>query len=338
VKAAAAAHGLWYPPDPSSYEICSIGGNIATNAGGLCCVKYGVTTDYVLGLDVVLADGTAISLGGARLKDVAGLSLIKLFVGSEGTLGVITGATLRLVPAQLPPSTLVAVFPSVPAAAEAVVRISRRTRPAMLELMDQASINAVEDYLSMGLDRTAGALLVAQSDAGTGAAAEIGAIAEACTACDADEVFSTDDPAEGEAFAMARRAAFPAIERRGSLMLEDVGVPVPRLPQLLAGIAEIARRNDIEIPTVAHAGDGNTHPIVVYDAADPASTARAATAFTEIMALAIGLEGTITGEHGVGRLKKAQLPDQLGPDVMALTHRIKHALDPLGILNPGAVL
>ena len=338
VKAAAREHGLWYPPDPSSFEICSIGGNIATNAGGLCCVKYGVTTDYVRGLDVVLADGTAISLGGARLKDVAGLSLIKLFVGSEGTLGVITGAILRLVPAQQPPSTLVALFPTVPAAAEAVVRISRRARPAMLELMDRASINAVEDYLSMGLDRTAGALLVAQSDAGTGAPAEIALIAEACADCGADEVFSTDDPAEGEAFAMARRAAFPAIERRGSLMLEDVGVPVPRLPELLTGIAEIARRNDVEIPTVAHAGDGNTHPIVVYDAADPASVVRAATAFTEIMTLAIGLEGTITGEHGVGRLKKAQLPDQLGPDVMALTHRIKQALDPLGILNPGAVL
>ena len=169
VKAAAREHGLWYPPDPSSFEICSIGGNIATNAGGLCCVKYGVTTDYVLGLDVVLADGTAISLGGPRLKDVAGLSLRKLFVGSEGTLGVITRAVLRLVPAQQPPSTLVASFAGVPAAAEAVVAISRSGRPAMLELMDRASINAVEDYLSMGLDRTAGALLVAQSDAGLGA-------------------------------------------------------------------------------------------------------------------------------------------------------------------------
>ncbi len=338
VKAAAREYGLWYPPDPSSFEICSIGGNIATNAGGLCCVKYGVTTDYVLGLDVVLADGTAVSLGGARLKDVAGLSLIKLFVGSEGTLGVITRAVLRLVPAQQPPSTLVASFATVAAAAEAVVQISRRLRPAMLELMDQASINAVEDYLSMGLDRTVGALLVAQSDAGLGSPAEIAVLAEICATCGADEVFSTDDPVEGEAFSVARRAAFPAIERRGSILLEDVGVPVPRLPELLIGISEIARRNDIEIPTVAHAGDGNTHPIVVYDAADPVSTGRAAAAFSQIMALAIGLEGTITGEHGVGRLKKAHLPDQLGPDVMALTHRIKDALDPLGILNPGAVL
>ena len=153
VKAAAAAHGLWYPPDPSSYEICSIGGNIATNAGGLCCVKYGVTTDYVLGLDVVLADGTKITLGGKRIKDVAGLSLLKLFVGSEGTLGVITRAILRLIPAQPVRSTLVAAFPTVAAAADAVVAIGATLRASMMELMDNASINAVEDYRPMGLDR-----------------------------------------------------------------------------------------------------------------------------------------------------------------------------------------
>lgn len=339
VKAAARAHGLWYPPDPSSFEICSIGGNIATNAGGLCCVKYGVTTDYVLGMDVVLADGAVIRLGGARLKDVAGLSLLKLFVGSEGTLGVVTRAVLRLVPAQKPPSTLVATFGTVAAAAEAVVAITGQLRPAMLELMDGASINAVEDHLSMGLDRSAGALLLAQSDVGGAAAVnEIAVIANACKASGAREVFSTDDPAEGEAFAVARRAAFPAIESRGSLMLEDVGVSIPLLPALLAGIEDIAARNDIEIPTVAHAGDGNTHPIVVYNAADPESVARARLAFDEIMALAIALDGTITGEHGVGRLKKDHLPAQLGPEAMALSHRIKDALDPLGILNPGAVL
>jgi glycolate oxidase len=338
VKAAAREHGLWYPPDPSSFEMCSIGGNIATNAGGLCCVKYGVTTDYVLGLDVVLADGTALSLGGPRLKDVAGLSLIKLFVGSEGTLAIVTRAVLRLVPMQPPVSTLVASFASLTAAAEAVVAISRTLRPAMLELMDRASINAVEDYVSMGLDRSAGALLVAQSDAGAAAPAELEAIQDACLAAGATEVYATADPIEGEAFAAARRSAFPAIEKRGSLMLEDVGVSVPQLPLLLAGIERIAARNAVEIPTVAHAGDGNTHPIVVYDAADPGSVARARIAFGEIMALAIELGGTITGEHGVGRLKKAYLPDQLGPEVMALTRRIKDALDPLGILNPGAVL
>jgi glycolate oxidase len=339
VKAAAAEHGLWYPPDPSSYEICSIGGNVATNAGGLCCVKYGVTTDYVLGLDVVLADGALVTLGGKRIKDVAGLSLVKLFVGSEGTLGIVTRAILRLVPAQAARSTLVASFPTVDAAASAVVDVRRTLRPSMMELMDQASINAVEDYRPMGLDRTTGALLVAQSDApGAARAEEIDIMRTVCLEAGAKDVFATDDPAEGELFVAARRAAFPAIEARGALLLEDVGVPIPLLPKLLAAIAAIAAEYRTEIPVVAHAGDGNTHPIIVFDAADPDSEARARAAFAEVMQVAIGLGGTITGEHGVGRSKKAALPDQLGPDVMALTHRIKDALDPDGILNPGAVL
>jgi len=338
VKAAAAQHGLWYPPDPSSYEICSIGGNIATNAGGLCCVKYGVTTDYVLGLDVVLADGTLITLGGKRIKDVAGLSLVKLFVGSGGTLGIITRAILRLVPAQGPRSTLVAYFPDVQAAADTVVTIGRTLRASMMELMDHASINAVEDYRSMGLDRSAGALLLAQSDApGAACAAEIELMEAACTTAGAKEVFVTTDPEEGELFVAARRATFPAIEARGAILLEDVGVPVPQLPELLAGIAAVADGYSLEIPVVAHAGDGNTHPIVVYDRGDPDARNRAYRAFDEIMQLAIGLGGTITGEHGVGRAKKAALPTQLGPDVMTLSLTIKNALDPLGILNPGAI-
>jgi glycolate oxidase len=339
VKAAAAAYGLWYPPDPSSYEICSIGGNVATNAGGLCCVKYGVTGDYVLGLDVVLADGTLITLGGKRIKDVAGLSLLKLFVGSEGTLGVVTRAILRLIPAQTARSTLVATFPTVRAAAEAVVTLSRALRPSMLELMDAASINAVEDHKPMGLDRSAGAMLIAQSDApGAARSEEITVIERACRAHGAGEVFDTDDPAEGELFVAARRIAFTAIEARGTLMLEDVGVGVPLLPELLDGIAVIARTHAVEVPVVAHAGDGNTHPIIVVDPGDAAAAKRAAVAFTEIMHLAVGLGGTITGEHGVGRLKKSVLPAQLGPEVMALTRTIKEALDPQGILNPGVIL
>src|SRR5579875_1030727 len=197
VKAAAAAHGLWYPPDPSSFEICSIGGNAATNAGGLCCVKYGVTTDYVLGMEVVLADGTALRLGGPRIKDVAGLSLTKLFVGSEGTLGVITELTLRLLPAPPPACTLVATFASIEKAADAVVAITAGLRPAMLELMDNGSINAVEDFVHMGLDRNVGALLLARSDAPGGAATvEIDQMATACKAAGAVEVFSTSDPDE----------------------------------------------------------------------------------------------------------------------------------------------
>jgi glycolate oxidase len=339
VKAAVAQHGLWYPPDPSSYEICSIGGNVATNAGGLCCVKYGVTTDYVLGLDVVLADGTLITLGGKRIKDVAGLSLLKLFVGSGGTLGIITRAVLRLIPAQDTRSTLVAYFPTVQAAADTVVTIGKTLRASMMELMDQTSINAVEDYRSMGLDRSAGAMLIAQSDApGAASAAEIEMMEAACATAGAKEVFITTDPDEGELFVAARRAAFPAIEARGSILLEDVGAPVPELPQLLSGIAAVAEQYSVEIPVVAHAGDGNTHPIVVFDRGDPAAQERAYLAFNEIMQLAIELGGTITGEHGVGRAKKAALPAQLGPDVMALSHKIKDALDPLGILNPGAIL
>ncbi len=339
VKAAAAEQGLWYPPDPSSYEICSIGGNIATNAGGLCCVKYGVTTDYVLGLDVVLADGTLITLGGKRIKDVAGLSLLKLFVGSEGTLGIVTRAILRLIPAQSVRSTLVATFPTVRAAADTVVAIGGTLRASMMELMDQASINAVEDYRAMGLDRTAGAMLIAQSDApGVACAAEIAVMESACALAGATEVFVTDDPDEGELFVAARRAAFPAIEARGSILLEDVGAPVPLLPELLAAIAAIAEQYAVEIPVVAHAGDGNTHPIVVFDPNDTDARDRAHLAFDDIMHAAIALGGTITGEHGVGRTKKGALPDQLGPDVMALSYKIKNALDPQGILNPGAIL
>jgi glycolate oxidase len=182
-------------------------------------------------------------------------------------------------------------------------------------------------------------LLVVQSDApGASRVEEVEAMSSSCSAAGASEVFVTDDPDEGEMFVVARRMAFPAIEARGSLLLEDVGVPIPLLPELLAAIAAIAADHDLEIPVVAHAGDGNTHPIIVYDAADPASQQRAAVAFSAIMAAAIALGGTITGEHGVGRTKKSALPDQLGPDVMALTRRIKDALDPDGILNPGAIL
>lgn len=339
VKAAAAEHGLWYPPDPSSYEICSIGGNIATNAGGLCCVKYGVTTDYVLGLEVVLADGTAVRLGGPRLKDVAGLSLVKLFVGSEGTLGVVTEVTLRLLPAQRTTATVVATFDSVQAAASSVVEITGRIRPSMLEFMDAVAINAVEDKLKMGLDRGAAAMMVAASDdRGPAGAQDAEFMAEVFTRAGATECFSTDDPAEGEAFVAARRYAIPAVEAKGSLLLEDVGVPLPRLADLVGGVAKIAADAGLTISVIAHAGDGNTHPLIVYDACDAAMTARAEKAFGDIMDLAVGLGGTITGEHGVGRLKRPWLAGQLGPEAMDLNRRIKAALDPDGILNPGAAI
>ncbi|MFD5226191.1 FAD-binding oxidoreductase [Microbacterium sp. NPDC058342] len=338
VKAAAAEHGLWYPPDPSSQAFCSIGGNIATNAGGLCCVKYGVTGDYVLGLTVVLADGRAVKLGGPRLKDVAGLSLTKLFVGSEGTLGVVTEAVLRLVPAQRTPTTLVAMFPTVEGAVRAVVDIKAAMRPSMLEFMDRVTINAVEDMMRMELDRTAAAMLIVQSDEPTEvAAAQIEDIERTCGLHGASEVYATSDPDESEALIEARRQAVPAIERRGALLLEDVGVPLTRLGDLIDGMRAIAESRGVEIAVVAHAGDGNTHPLIVLDRTDAQQRANADLAFGEVMALAIELGGTITGEHGVGRLKQPWLADYLGDDVLELNQRIKQALDPQGILNPGAV-
>src|ERR1700742_1291074 len=339
VKKAVAEYGLWYPPDPSSFEICSIGGNIATNAGGLCCVKYGVTTDYVLGLQVVLADGTVVRLGGPRLKDVAGLSLTKLFVGSEGTLGVITEVTLRLLPPQQVASTVVATFDSVEAAANAVVTITGKIRPSMLEFMDSASINAVEDKLRMGLDRNAAAMMVAATDdRGPSGVEDAEFMASVFTEHGAKEVFSTSDPDEGEAFVAARRFAIPAVEAKGSLLLEDVGVPLPALAELVGGVGKIAAKHDVMISVIAHAGDGNTHPLIVYDPTDAAMAGRAQKAFGEIMDLAVGLGGTITGEHGVGRLKRPWLAGQIGPDAMALNKKIKEALDPAGILNPGAAI
>lgn len=337
VKKAAAEYGLWYPPDPSSFEICSIGGNIATNAGGLCCVKYGVTTDYVLGMQVVLAEGTAVRLGGPRLKDVAGLSLTKLFVGSEGTLGVVTEVTLRLVPEQNASSVVVATFASVADAVDAVLGVTARLRPSMLEFMDSVAINAVEDTLRMDLDRGAAAMLVAGSDERGRAGSEDAEImAKVFAENAATEVFSTDDPDEGEAFVVARRFCIPAVEAKGSLLLEDVGVPLPALGRLVTGIAGIATERDLMISVIAHAGDGNTHPLIVYDPADADMTERAHLAFGEIMDLAVGLGGTITGEHGVGRLKRPWLAGYLGPEVMDLNRRIKQALDPQGILNPGS--
>jgi glycolate oxidase len=339
VKRAVAEYGLWYPPDPSSYEICTIGGNVATNAGGLCCVKYGVTGDYVLGLEVVMADGEVVRLGGPRIKDSAGLSLTKLFVGSEGCLGVITEVTLRLLPTPPSAATLVAVFPTMQSAADAVLALTATHRPSLVELMDGACIRAVQSRRDYGLPDEAGALLLVCSDApGEAAAAEITAAEKACAANGATEVYTTGDKAEGEAFAAARRAVVPALEQCGDLLLEDVGVPLPALPALVRGIEAVAAEYDLTIALVAHAGDGNTHPLIVHDAQDPDSAARAAEAFDAVMDLALSLDGTITGEHGVGRLKKSWLPAYLGPEALALNRRVKAALDPQGILNPGAML
>jgi glycolate oxidase len=339
VKLAAKEFGLWYPPDPSSFEICSIGGNVATNAGGLCCVKYGVTTDHVLGIEVVLADGRALRLGGRAIKDVAGYDLKRLFIGSEGTLGVVTEATLRLRPISPPPSTMVATFADIGGAGLAIARIAARWRPAALELMDRTSVRAVESMLHMGLDENCAALLVARSDAGgTRGAEEMEAMVSACSDEGATEVAFTDDEDEGEQFMTARRSAIPAVEKFGTVLIEDVGVPISRIAELVRGIEQLSVETETVIATIGHAGDGNFHPLVVFDRTDEDATARAAFAFGSVMELALELGGVVTGEHGIGTLKLPWLGAQLGDDVIELSKRIKNAFDPLGILNPGKAI
>ena len=332
VKAEVARHGLWYPPDPSSFEICSIGGNLSTNAGGLCCVKYGVTTDYVLGLEVVLADGRAVRLGGRTIKDVAGYDLKRLFVGSEGTLGVITEATLRLRPEPPPRGTVAGMFANVVDSGRAVTEIMAAMRPAALELMDGEAIAAVERVKPMDIGPDVGALLIGQSDAGAG---ELAAMAKACEQAGASFVAVTEDPAEGELLMGARRMAIPCVERLGSVLIDDVGVPIPRIPALIAGVRGVAERRETAIPIIGHAGDGNFHPLVTFDRSDAEATQRAALAFDDVMEVALGLGGTITGEHGVGMLKASRLGAQLGDVATELTRTVKRALDPHNILNPG---
>jgi glycolate oxidase len=331
VKAAARAHGLWYPPDPSSFEICSIGGNLATNAGGLCCVKYGVTTDYALAIEVVLADGRAVRLGSTTVKNAAGYDLKRLFIGSEGTLGIITEATLRLRPLPPPPATMVATFDDVASAGRAIGRVMASQRPSALELMDRAALAAVEQVMRMGLDE-AGVLLLAQTDSGL---ADTEHIATLCEESGATYTTVTADFDEGEQLMAARRMAIPCVERLGAVLIEDVGVPLSRIPDLLTAVERIATKYSTAIPVIGHAGDGNFHPLVTFDPQDPEAAERADRAFHAIMEEAIALGGTITGEHGVGSLKAGHLADQLGPDAMELCATIKRALDPRAILNPG---
>jgi glycolate oxidase len=340
VKQAAKQHGLWYPPDPSSYEICSIGGNVATNAGGICCVKYGVTTDYVLGLEVVLAGGKVLRLGGRTVKDVAGYDLKRLFVGSEGTLGIVTEVTLALRPQPPSPRTMVALFPNVAFAGRAVSAIVTHMRPAALELMDRPSVAAVEAKTRMGLDVSCGALLIGRSDSGEGRGdEEVAWMATCCQQGGASEVFTTADEEEGEQFMAARRMAIPAVEARGgTVLIEDVGVPVALIADLLAGIEAISQKHGVDIATIGHAGDGNFHPLVSFDPASPLERERAMVAFGQVMELAVGLGGTITGEHGVGTLKRPWLKSQIGQDALEIQKAIKALLDPMGIMNPGKAI
>jgi glycolate oxidase len=334
-------HGLFYPPDPSSYDWCTIGGNLATNAGGLCCVKYGVTTDSVLGLEVVLADGSLLKAGRRTVKGVAGYDLARLFVGSEGTLGVITQATVALKPLPQAPATLVAGFTSTEAAGEAVARVVREGLvPSLLEIMDATSIKASEAYLKtdLGAGSNCQALLLAQSDSGGEAARkELAALEQICVDCGADLAYSTDDLAEGNMLLQARRVVLNALELYGTWLTDDVCVPRTRIAELIAGCQRVSEEVGLRIAVVGHAGDGNMHPTIVYSPDSPDEFARAQQAFDKILEIGLSLGGTVTGEHGVGKIKREWLEREIGPIGMRVHRQIKAALDPENLFNPGSM-
>jgi glycolate oxidase len=340
LKAAVAEHGLFYPPDPASYEMCSIGGNLGTNAGGLCCVKYGQTRDWVLGLEVVMADGRVVRLGGKNVKDVAGYALTHLIVGSQGTLAIVTEATLRLRPLPPPRATMLAFFASLDAAGDAVAGIGPAgLTPVTLELMDAFTIAAVNDAYGLGLPTGAAAMLMIESDLpGAGAAAEIDAAESVCRTAGAIETVRAADAQEADWLRQARRGAYQALERIGLVRMEDVGVPRGRVPELLRAIEASATRLGVRCGTFGHAGDGNLHPNLVFERDDPTAEAMTEAFKDEIYRAAIALGGTVTAEHGIGLARRDYLELQRGPEAVAIMRAIKAALDPQGILNPGRVL
>lgn len=345
LKTALAEYGLSYPPDPGSVAISTIGGNVATNAGGMCCVKYGVTKDYVRAMTVVLADGTVTKLGRATDKGVAGLDLTALMVGSEGTLGTIVEVTLALKPTLPPPITAVGIFPDTASAGRTVTEyMGSGASPSLLELIDGPSVAMINAYGDYGLPQDVGALLLVQSNAkGAGAVEELEAFQTIAEAKGATEVFVSDDPADSEMLVAARRAVAPAMEkyahtRGGGELVDDVCVPRSALGEFFEKLRVIDAEFDVEIATAGHAGDGNMHPSVVFDAGDEEQVAQAQEAFARIMQLGLDLGGTITGEHGVGYLKREWLGHELDAGASFMHTKIKDALDPLGILNPGKMV
>ena len=337
-------YGLSYPPDPGSVGISSIGGNVATNAGGLCCVKYGVTKDYVRQLKVVLADGSLATLGPRTAKGVAGLDLRGLFIGSEGTLGVVVEVTLRLVPLLADPLTAVATFPDEAAAASVVAEfMASGAQPSMLEMLDGATLAMLNDYGDFGLDAEAGAMLLVQSD-GSGDAAtaqrEVAAFSDIAEAGGALDVAASDDAADSEALVATRRLAHQAYEKYanehgGGQLMDDVCLPRAQMAAFFDRLATLRAETGVVVAVVAHAGDGNLHPAVFFDVADDDQASRAHAVFDDLMQLGLDLGGTITGEHGVGYLKRQWLARELDPVTQQMHWAVKNALDPQGILNPG---
>ncbi|GAA2317398.1 FAD-linked oxidase C-terminal domain-containing protein [Nonomuraea roseoviolacea subsp. roseoviolacea] len=336
---AAREHGLMYAPDPSSYEISTIGGNLATNAGGLRCVKYGVTRDSALGLEVVLADGRILDTGRRTMKGVTGYDLTGLFVGSEGTLGVITSATVRLrrAPAR-PPATFAAEFGSLRDAGAAVAAImAAGCQPSLMELLDRATLEAIDDWRNIGLEAGTNAMLIGQSDASDGQAA-VERMEALCVENGASFVAVSSSPQETEELIGVRRMAYEAKERLGACLVEDVCVPRSVLPEMIEGIEAAAARHEVKICTVAHAGDGNLHPVFVFEHGLAEPPANVWAAADEVFTRALELGGTLTGEHGVGLLKRRWLALESGPVAQEVQQGIKAVFDPLGILNPGKAI
>ena len=338
LRAAAAEHGLWYPPDPASSAISTIGGNAATNAGGICCVKYGVTRDYIRTLTVVLADGEVVTVGHRTAKGVTGYDLAALLVGSEGTLGIITEVTVRLLPlAGRQERAVIGYFPSLEAAGVAVAGVSAAgIIPAALELIDHQCLVAVDEWQHLGLPDDVDTLLLAKIDE-PGATGDELADRVAALFADAggSNVERATDPDDIARLFLARRLAYPALERLGPVLTEDVCVPRAAVPEMLRRIQATARDHSVTIANIAHAGDGNLHPLIVAPVGDDDAKARAKVAFDVIVADCLDLGGTVTGEHGVGLLKLPGARHELGDRVIALHRSIKDALDPLGTLNPG---
>ncbi|GAB3630847.1 FAD-linked oxidase C-terminal domain-containing protein [Microbacterium shaanxiense] len=335
LNALLADHGLWWPPDPASRDISSVGGNIATGAGGLLCAKYGVVRDAVLGVDIVLADGRLLHLGHRSVKGVTGLDLTSLVIGSEGTLGVVVGATLklrRLVVGGI--CTLTALFPTVRAAAAGSAAVTASgVQPAIMELMDAKALSAVHALLALPAPTAGSSQLTIQTD-GPAARAEADLIAATLRGC-GGEVALTYDREEGDRLLAIRRSMHPAMAALGTTLIEDVSVPRSALPAMYDEIARIEQVYGLDIPTVAHAGDGNLHPNFIFEG--EVVPDRVWAAADDLFRSAIRLGGTLTGEHGIGMLKSRWLAEELGDDQWQLQRQIKAVFDPLEILNPGKV-
>ncbi len=340
IAEAADAVGLFYPPDPGSMKISTIGGNVAENSGGLRGLKYGVTRDYVMGLEVVLPSGEVIFTGNKCVKDVAGYSLRDLFIGSEGTLGIITKVLIALIPKPAARKTLLAIFDRMDSAANAVSAIiEAKIIPCTLEFLDQVTINCVEDYVKMGLPREAAAVLLMESDGHPVAVEEEAArMAEICKSLGAREVTVAQNEAEALLLATARRAAFSSLARLApTTILEDATVPRSELAKMVNRIQHVAEKYQLKVGTFGHMGDGNLHPTFLTNEKNTEEMRRVEEAMKEIFDYAIELGGTITGEHGVGLAKKAFLKNAIGDLNLEVMKRIKKSFDPNGVLNPGKI-